>query len=156
MAELAAAGNVVARSSLYRSEPVDVEHQPPFVNAVAQLETELGPEGLLEYLLGLERRYGRDRRREAPKGPRTLDLDLLLFDDLVMMTPQLTLPHPELAWRRFVLEPLTEVAPDLRHPVLGRSVAELLAELPEEGANRRDSVRKLVEPGENCAPAEEG
>lgn len=140
---LAAAGRVTARSSLYRTQPVDYAAQPAFVNAAVQMETELEPEALLDFLLAVERRYGRDRRHDVPKGPRTLDLDLLLMDDLVLESPRLVLPHPGLAQRRFVLAPLSEIAPGLRHPVLDATMAELLAALPDEGANRRDAVRKL-------------
>lgn len=146
MEELSGAGRVAARSSLYRTEPVEVEEQPAFVNAVAEIDTELEPDALLDFLLALERRYGRDRQREAPKGPRTLDLDLLLVGDEVIATANLHVPHSALAERRFVLEPLKEIAPELRHPVLGKTMAELLAELPDEGANRRDAVKKLRGP----------
>lgn len=141
--ELAGAGRVEARSSLYRTEPVGVADQPAFVNAAVTLTTTLAPEALLDFLLSIERRYGRDRQSDPPKGPRTLDLDLLLFDDLVVHSPSLTLPHPGLAERRFVLAPLAEIAPDLRHPVLGRTVADLLANLPDTGANRIEAVRKI-------------
>jgi len=141
--DLAGAGVIVARSSLYRTEPVGVANQPPFVNAVVTLATDLDPEALLDLLLAIERRSGRDRASGAPNGPRTLDLDLLLIDDLVVSSPRLTLPHPALADRRFVLAPLCEIAPDLRHPILDKSMAELLAALPEEGPNRAAAVRKL-------------
>ena len=143
IADMALAGRVVARSSLYRTEPVGYEDQPPFVNAVLQLDTELDPQPLLDFLLATERRYGRERSLDLPKGPRTLDLDLLLMDDMVLHLPGLVIPHPALAERRFVLAPLAEIAPELRHPLLGASMAELLARLPDEDANRRGAVRKL-------------
>lgn len=146
--ELAGAGRVAACSSLYQTEPVGTEHQPPFVNAVAEIETEMDAEALLDFLLGVERRYGRERGDDLsqPKGPRSLDLDLLLMDDLVLDTPRLSLPHPALTERRFVLEPLAEIAPDLRIPDAsesGRTVAQWLAALPDSGPNRRDGVRRL-------------
>lgn len=140
------AGRVRARSSLYRTEPVEYETQPPFVNAVLQLETELNPEALLDFLLTVERRYGRDRTSDVAKGPRTLDLDLLLMGKLVVRSPRLTVPHPELARRRFVLAPLVEIAPELQHPILGLTIGELLSALPDEGSNRRDAVRKMSSP----------
>jgi len=141
--DLRAAGRVRARSSFYQTEPLQYEQQPPFVNAVLQLETEMEPEPLLDSLLAIERRYGRERTENLHKGPRTLDLDLLLVDDLLMRSPRLTLPHPELAQRRFVLAPLAEIAPDLQHPMLGATMLELLARIPDKGANRKNAVRKL-------------
>ncbi|HEX4036893.1 MAG TPA: 2-amino-4-hydroxy-6-hydroxymethyldihydropteridine diphosphokinase [Acidobacteriaceae bacterium] len=141
--ELAGAGRVVARSSLYRTAPVDREDQPGFVNAAAVVETDLEAEALLDFLLGLERRYGRDRTGEVQKGPRALDLDLLLMDGVIVRTPRLTVPHPELERRRFVLAPLAEIAAEWRHPVSGLTMAELLAAVPDEGANRVESVRKI-------------
>ena len=102
----------VARcSSLYRTAPVGILSQPDFVNAVAVLETTLPPESLLDALLDIEARFGRIRRER--NGPRTLDLDLLLYDDIELDLPRLTLPHPRLHLRAFVLLPLAEVAPDL-------------------------------------------
>jgi 2-amino-4-hydroxy-6-hydroxymethyldihydropteridine diphosphokinase len=144
--DLAAAGTIVARSSLYRTEPVGFADQPPFVNAAVTLTTDLTPEALLALLLAIEHRYGRDRSSDLSNHPRTLDLDLLLVDDLILNSPSLTLPHPALATRRFVLAPLAEVAPDLRHPILKKNIAELLAALPAEGPNRIESVRKLYSP----------
>lgn len=113
------------------------------MNAALKLETELEPEVLLDSLLAIERRYGRERTTDLHKGPRTLDLDLLLMDELVMRSSRLTLPHPELARRRFVLEPLAEIAPNQRHPLLHATMLELLACIPDEGANRKNAVRKL-------------
>ncbi len=106
--------------------------QPRFVNAVARLATPLGPRALLARLQRLERAAG--RRRGMRWGPRSLDLDLLLYADTVMATPDLTVPHPELVRRRFVLEPLCELDPELRHPVLDRSLLELLEALPFQAA----------------------
>jgi 2-amino-4-hydroxy-6-hydroxymethyldihydropteridine diphosphokinase len=121
------AGNVTALSSSYETEPVGYTAQPMFLNAAARLETQLPPEQLMEVLLAIERELGRDRAATVPKGPRTIDLDLLLYDDLVVDTPQLTVPHPAMHQRRFVLEPLVEIAPDAFHPALKRSAASLLA-----------------------------
>ncbi len=107
---------LVSRSSLYRSQPLDAGG-PPFVNAVAALETRLPAEALLEELLAIEHRFG--RQRPYLHAPRTLDLDLLLYGDAVCRTPALTLPHPRLHLRAFVLVPLLEIAPTIAAPGLG-------------------------------------
>lgn len=111
-------------SSLYRTAPVGLTDQPEFVNAVAELETTLAPEALLAALFDIEERFGRIRAEK--NGPRTLDLDLLMYGGLVLDEPGLTLPHPRMHERLFVLEPLAEVAPMAVHPCLKRSVKELL------------------------------
>jgi 2-amino-4-hydroxy-6-hydroxymethyldihydropteridine diphosphokinase len=109
---------VVAVSSLLETDPVGLEAQPRFLNAAAELETELPPRALLDALLAVERGLG--RTREGPRfGPRTIDLDLLLYDDLVVDEPGLTVPHPRLHERRFVLEPLAELDPGLVVPERG-------------------------------------
>ena len=140
---LGSLGLVKACSSLYETEPVGFHDQPAFLNAVLALETKLEPLPLLHALLAIERELGRDRTQRVPNGPRTLDLDLLLMGDTVIVRDELTLPHPGLVRRRFVLAPLAEIAPQLRHPQRNQTMAELLALLPDEGENRVSAVRRL-------------
>jgi 2-amino-4-hydroxy-6-hydroxymethyldihydropteridine diphosphokinase len=121
---------IVRRSRWYLSEPVPPSDQPWYVNGVAAVETELDPAALLAALLALELRFG--RRRGAPNAARTLDLDLLDYDGRQCDSQRLTLPHPRLHERRFVLAPLVEIAPDWRHPLLAMTARELLHRLPPE------------------------
>lgn len=116
---------LLATSSLYRTAPVGVTGQPDYVNAVCLLETELKPEALLQALLDIETQFGRHRAYHY--APRTLDLDLLLFDTEVRDSQHLTLPHPRMHLRAFVLAPLVEIAPDCRIPGRGTAVAWLAA-----------------------------
>lgn len=139
-------GRVTALSGLYETIPVGYRDQPVFLNATLALETQLEPGELLEKMLALERAFGRKREPGAVKGPRTLDLDLLLFGDLLIGRTGMTVPHPELARRRFVLAPLKEIAPHLRPPGFDHTVAELLALLPDEGDNRISAVRRTHSP----------
>jgi 2-amino-4-hydroxy-6-hydroxymethyldihydropteridine diphosphokinase len=123
-------GTVTAASRFHETDPVGYTQQPRFLNAVALLETDISPLDLLRGLLAIEHSMGRDRAKSPPKGPRIIDLDLLLYGDLVLDDPALTLPHPALHERRFVLAPLAEVAPNWKHPTLELSILQLLQALP--------------------------
>ncbi len=137
---LASLGSIAARSSLYSTAPVGVADQPRFLNAVIALETTLTPFELLGAVLLIEREFGRDRTASVPNGPRTLDLDILLYGDFVLSEAGLEIPHPRLAQRAFVLVPLNEIAPNLRDPRSGKSVSQLLEELGSDRAPQAPSV----------------
>jgi len=123
--ELSLAGIEIVRvSSFYRTEPVDFHGQPWFVNCVAEVKTNLMPLRLLQVLRSLERKLGRNR--VVSKGPRSIDLDILFYENAVVRSATLTIPHERIAERRFVLVPLCELAPNLRHPVTQRTVSEML------------------------------
>lgn len=136
-------GRVIARSSLYETAPVGLTDQPRFVNAVVALETELEPRPLLKKLLSIEKEFGRDRSQGIPNGPRTLDLDILLMDDLAISESGLELPHPRLAEREFVLIPLSEIAPRLRIPNNGKTVLELVHALRDRRKGKTDAVVRM-------------
>lgn len=127
---------LTVRSALYRTAPVGILDQPEFVNAAARITTQLAPEALLDQLLAIEQRFGRIRAER--NGPRTLDLDILLYDDLVIDTPRLILPHPRLHLRAFVLYPLADLAPDLALPGRG-SLAAWLPAVANQGIVRLEN-----------------
>jgi 2-amino-4-hydroxy-6-hydroxymethyldihydropteridine diphosphokinase len=116
-------------SPIYETEPVDYTNQAWFLNLVAEVQTDRFPRQLLAWTQRIERDLG--RVRTLPKGPRTIDIDILLFGNVVMRTDDLEIPHPRMAERLFVLQPLADLAPDLRHPITRRTVREMLARLPD-------------------------
>jgi 2-amino-4-hydroxy-6-hydroxymethyldihydropteridine diphosphokinase len=125
---------LLARSSDYATPPWGNERQPRFINACIEIETSLDPHALLFTLQKIEQKFGRDRSKEERWGPRTLDLDLIAYDDVSLQRPELTLPHPRLFERAFVLVPLVEIAPD--RLIAGRSIRAALDELSTEGIER--------------------
>lgn len=123
------AGNVCSVSSFYETEPWGFDSPHPFLNAALCLQTSLDPENLLQITQQIEKELGRIRNLEQPRyTDRTIDIDMLLYADKTITTPRLTLPHPLMNKRRFVLEPLCEIAPQLKHPC-GKTIAELLNQL---------------------------
>ena len=134
LASLPPAVTVMRSSPIYETAPWGYADQPDFLNQVVEASTALGPQALLDYLKAIEKRLGR-----APtfrNGPRVIDLDILLYDDLVTQSLTLTIPHPRLAERAFVLVPLADLAPDLRHPALGKTMRELAEAVGREGVRR--------------------
>jgi 2-amino-4-hydroxy-6-hydroxymethyldihydropteridine diphosphokinase len=138
LADLAPAYQIERVSSIYATAPQLVVDQPIYHNLVCAGRTALAPHDLLRFLKNLERRLGRTPSYRY--GPREIDLDLLLYGDQVISTPDLTVPHPRMAERAFVLAPLAEIAPDLRHPLLGRSIRELAAGVADQDIRRLGSV----------------
>ena len=126
--------HVTRVSSLYETAPRGITDQPWFLNQVLAAETRLLPRQVMNRLLKIEREMG--RKRTIPNGPRTIDLDVLLYENTIVDTKDLRIPHPRMCERRFVLEPLAEIAPDLRHPVTGVSIKEMLAAVIDQPVRR--------------------
>jgi len=139
------AGTIAAVSSFYETEPVERVEQPWFLNCVVALETEESPENLMSTMLKIEHEMG--RRRAQSKGPRLIDIDILLFSDRIIGSQDLTIPHPAMSQRRFVLQPLAEIAPEVTHPVLKKTIRELLEALPAGQLVRRVPPNGLTQNG---------
>jgi 2-amino-4-hydroxy-6-hydroxymethyldihydropteridine diphosphokinase len=136
-AQLGATGRVLAVSSFYETEPVEFTQQPWFVNCALALETSRTPQQLMSEILTIEQDMG--RRRGEKKGPRSIDIDILLFGDQIIDSKELTIPHPAMHQRRFVLEPLAEIALEIQHPELRKTIRELRDALPPGQLVRRVS-----------------
>src|ERR1700716_2512205 len=143
---LESTGHVVSISSFYETEPVEVTNQSWFLNCAVQIETTKTPKQLMAAVFEIEREMGRQRTQN--KGPRIIDIDIILFGDSVVNSSELTIPHPAMHQRRFVLEPLAEIAPEARHPVFRTTILEILRGLPMV-----QTVRKI---GTNDAGKESG
>jgi 2-amino-4-hydroxy-6-hydroxymethyldihydropteridine diphosphokinase len=133
-------GRVVSVSSFYETEPVEITDQPWFLNCAVAVETEKTPQALMAAILAIEKEMG--RKRVQKKGPRTIDLDILLFGNEVIESSNLIIPHPAMHQRRFVLEPLAEIAPQAPHSTLGKTVRELLDSLPPGQGVRKSELRE--------------
>ena len=135
LARLSVIGHVVAVSSVYETEPVEFTQQPWFLNCAVVLETDKTPQELMTAILGIEEEMG--RRRAQKKGPRSIDIDILLFGDMIIESQDLTIPHPAMHQRRFVLDPLAEIAPEVLHPLLKKTIREMRDAIPEGQVVRR-------------------
>lgn len=136
---IAALGEILATSSFYETEPVEVSGHPWYLNCAIVLRTKKMPKQLIGSLLCIEQEMG--RRRSQEKTPRKIDIDILLFGNSVIDSKELTVPHPEMHHRRFVLEPLAEIAPEVRHPVFKRTIRELRDALPGGQAVKKITAR---------------
>lgn len=139
IARLRTEGKVLSVSSFYETEPVEFTDQAWFLNCAVALETAQTPEQLMAAMLDIEHQMGRERTQK--KGPRIIDLDILLFGNSILESPALTIPHPAMQQRRFVLEPLAEIAPEIQHPVLKKTIRELRDALPAGQTVRRVTVK---------------
>lgn len=128
---------ILRASSVWETEPRDVLDQPWFLNQVVEVESDLLPRQLFRRIQRIEREMGRQRR--MPKGPRLIDIDILLYGNAIVKSEDLEIPHPHMTERRFVMAPLAELAPDLRHPVSKRTIRELLAEVAGQSAQKAES-----------------
>jgi 2-amino-4-hydroxy-6-hydroxymethyldihydropteridine diphosphokinase len=123
-------GQLLLVSSIYETAPWGKTDQPDFLNQVILIDTKFSPEELLKGILSIEEKGG--RKRTVKNAPRTIDIDILFYNDLILEKPGLTIPHPRIAIRRFVLEPLNEISPEFVHPVLGKTIRQLLLECKDE------------------------